>query len=928
MNNFYNNFTTLTFSLTLSCCCLVGCDSISTVSTEEHIQRAKDFDSKGDFKGAIIELKNAAQQAPENPQVRLLLGGVYLRFKQGEEAAKELSYAKKLGVSGESVMPLLGEALILNKDYQRVLDDIQPVDSISKRNKARILQIRGDALLGLGKLKDGCALYNESNHIDTEWHKAQLGLSKCAFAQRDIVAAQTYLQQAIKLAPDDADSWIMLADLERRKGTLAAAKSAYDNALKANKISADALAGRASILIAMNDAKSAKQDISQLLRTYPKHFLGEYLEALILYRENKANEAQDKLNSVLRNAPNYLPAVLLAGVIAFEQGNFQTAETHSKKVLKYIPRDVYALRLLAATQLKQGHADDAAKTLEVLLPESSNNANVRKLAGEIALKQKKYPAAEAHFAKAAELSPENAVILAELGLSRIALGDPNALDSLQEAALIDKSGHVDIALILNLLQQRKYDAALINIATLEKEMPGSPIPWNYRGGAYLGKKDFQKARESFTQALKLDPGFHSALNNLAQIDLREGKIDAARQRYESILSQDKTNTKAILSLAEIAQKTGKSKDYLVYLEEAHNVAPNSIQPLALLVNYYLDKGSFERALDYARQALDANPNNPNAIALLASVQLTSGDRISALSTYKKLVSVSPNFPGAYLSLAIAQLSNKEQSQARTSIEKALQLNPAYIPALDTLLKLEIQENKPQAALSIARRLQSQYPKSALGFEREGDILVALKRFTEAGSFYGQALARGGNSDVFIKQNRALIWSGDHKTAEQKFAARLKSNPKDNAVRSYVATYYLLMGRNRDAIAQYEHLNRVSPNNVIYLNNLALLYQRQKDPRAIATADKALKLAPNQPGVLDTMGWLLIENGHLNRGLELLRKASIMVPQAASTQFHYAVGLARSGDHPQAKKVLQRTLSSNPSFPESMEARRLLATLTN
>jgi predicted Zn-dependent protease len=77
-----------------------------------------------------------------------------------------------------------------------------------------------------------------------------------------------------------------------------------------------------------------------------------------------------------------------------------------------------------------------------------------------------------------------------------------------------------------------------------------------------------------------------------------------------------------------------------------------------------------------------------------------------------------------------------------------------------------------------------------------------------------------------------------------------------------------------------------------------------------------------------MGWLLIENGQLNRGLELLKNASNKAPQAASIQFHYAVGLARSGDHPQAKKVLQRTLASNPSFPESMEARKLLATLTN
>ena len=53
-----------------------GCDRISQVTEQEHIQWAKDFEDKGNLKGSIIELKNAIQKNPDNAQARLLLGQV------------------------------------------------------------------------------------------------------------------------------------------------------------------------------------------------------------------------------------------------------------------------------------------------------------------------------------------------------------------------------------------------------------------------------------------------------------------------------------------------------------------------------------------------------------------------------------------------------------------------------------------------------------------------------------------------------------------------------------------------------------------------------------------------------------------------------------------------------------------------------------
>jgi len=84
----------------------------------------------------------------------------------GAAAEKELTQAQKLGVSQESIQLPLGEALLLMGEYRRVLDQIQPSDQTSSTNRARILQMRGNALLKLGKVKEACGLLQQSLDID------------------------------------------------------------------------------------------------------------------------------------------------------------------------------------------------------------------------------------------------------------------------------------------------------------------------------------------------------------------------------------------------------------------------------------------------------------------------------------------------------------------------------------------------------------------------------------------------------------------------------------------------------------------------------------------------------------------------------------------------------------------------------------------
>ncbi|MGB9130381.1 MAG: XrtA/PEP-CTERM system TPR-repeat protein PrsT [Thiobacillus sp.] len=907
---------------------LGGCDATARLTEQEHIQRAKDFEDKGNLKGSIIELKNAILKNPDSPQARLLLGQVYLKVGMGAEAEKELTQAQKLGVSQETLNPQLGEALLLMGEPKRVLEEIRSGDQTSPANRARILQLRGDALLRLGQLKDGCSLYQQSLDIDNKNPPTYWGLAQCAIAEHDNKKAREWLDSALKIQVRQARSWVHVGDLEQFERDFEAALAAYSSALKLEPEDLEALQSRVIVNVRLERLEPARLDVEKIRKLAPNSLAAHYLQGLLAYKEKKYPEARDALQAALKIAPNYVPALLLSGNTEFVLGNLQTAELHLNKVVRAVPNNTAALRMLAASQLRLGRPDDAERTLAPIDFAKTKDAGIYTVAGEIALAKKDFAKAASHFETAATLNPDNAAIRTELGLARLAQGDARAMTDLQAASEMDADSQADTIIILNQLSKKQYDAALASIPALEKKQPKSPMAPTYRGTAYLGKGDVAKARDSFNQALKFDPRYFPAAASLAQLDLVDGKTADARKRYEGILKAEPRHLQAMLALADLSLREQDEKGHLNWLEKAVKAHPQALEPRVLMTRYYLAKGENNRALATAREAVAANPGDPEALNLLGGTQLTSGDTSGAITTFTEHTKKASQSPDAYMRLAMAQVAARNLGAARAALQKSLQLQPDHLQSQDALISLELSDKKPDAALKIARQMQGQRPNHPLGFDREGDVHLDQKRLAQAIQSYERSLEKGAGSVGLTKLHRTLIQAGDLKTAEHRLTDWLKRYPNDLAVRNHAAEYYMFSGRIQDAIAQYQEIQRQKPDNALILNNLASLYQREKDPRALATAEQALKLAPNNPAIQDTLGWMLVEQGQASRGLELLSKAAASAPKAGMIRYHHAVALARTGNQAKARQELERVLREFSPLPaaEAETARQLLKTL--
>ncbi len=908
---------------------LAGCEKSVSLTDQEHIQRAKDFEDKGNLNSSIVELKNAIQKNPDNAQARLLLGQIYLKAGMGAEAEKELTQATKLGVNSESVKPQLGKALVLMGEYKRVLAEVQPGEQTSPANLAQILQLQGDAKLGLRKLDEACDLYRKSIEANSSHVPGYWGMAKCALFKNDPAAARQQLDDAIKVDPRNADTWVMLGDLARHGDNAQEAENAYGQALKIQPDHNAALVSRTLLFISRSQPEKAEVDLKKISQIAPEHYLLHYLQGALLYSTGKYAQAMEAVQKALKANPGYAPAMRLAGILHYNLNAHEQAIQSLRQYLQKVPGDALMHKLLAAAYLKTGRADLAMELLKPMLNRSKDDAQLYILAGEASLKSNDPAAAARQFEKAAAIDPGNLKLQTQLGLSLFASGDKQkGVEELQSNISADpRQIHADVSLAVVYLQERQYDKALETLGTLEKKLAKEdPFVHELRGVAYVGKNDPANARLSFERALALDPSLASSAINLAQLDLHDKNPSMAKKRLQRALEKKPNDLSIIFALAGLLRAEGNEKEFLALLNQAARAHPKLARPHVQIAQFYLGKNQPKLAQASAQAALNAEDDNPDALAAMGNAQLALGNQDGALTTFKRLAARAPGAATSHYFLASAQASGGNLAGARQSLKRALEIKPDNIEVLIALAAVEARDGKAAESLKIAQQVKKLAPASPLGAAMEGDALMITKRYAQAAQAYESAFSRHRNGGLLIKLHDALVLSGARANAESRMLQWLKEQPNDKLARLHFAQSLMSAGANQSAIEQYQFLLKREPNNALLLNNLAWLYHKEKNPRAMEYAERAYKLQPEAAFILDTLGWISLEQGKVQRGLELLNKALALAPDNPSIKFHVAAALARNGDKSGARRLLEELLSKNNAFPQQQEARALLSQL--
>lgn len=911
---------------------LIGATGCGRTNPDELVASAKTHIGKQDHKTAIVELKSAIQKAPNNVEARLLLGQAYMETGDYASAEKEFTKARELGAPADLLTPLHARLLLVTAAHARLVEDIKPSPTMGMSALATIHAYRARAHLALGNREAAEKDLAESERSDPQ-HPATL-LAKAVMARETGQTEQALALVDAALARDrtSRDALYVKAHLLTSVGKDADALAVYRQITAVNPREYLAHLSIAKLLMKQGGAKGAEDAIKQADAALkaaegaaPGSPVVQYARAVFEYARGNLSEANNAILQILKLSPDHLPSLLIQAMISEDLGNFEQSRRNAERVLAQQPDNVDAARLVASGRLRSNDLKGAEEIILPLLKKQPDDVKVLALAAELHMRRREYDKAMAHLERATALQPDNTRLLDLWVRGQLAQGRVDrAMAELREAARSGRTqGKADLALTLLHLQRKEFDQALAQTATLAKAFPDNPVIFQLRAAAQLGKQDRKAARETLEQALSLKPDFFPAAFSLARLDLEDKNPAAARKRFESILAKDKNNLRAMLALADLAAGQGSEKESLQWLEKAARANAKAYAPHARLVQHHLANKRHKEALEIANSLAQAAPDSVEAMALLANAQLAAGDALSSIASLEKALRLAPDAPELLYRLGLAQLAAKRTREARSNLEKALTTERGHVQALDALIQLDLQDNRADAALARIRQIQARHPDSYIAYDREGAIYMAQGKPALAIPAYRQALARGATSGTLIMLHRALLSTGNPTQADQELNRWLGTHPQDQAARAYFAEYKMLAGDNRAAIAQYEQLLLNTPDNPIFLNNLAVLYQRTGDTRALATAQRALALAPQSATVLDTLGWILVGQNQAAKGLEYIRQALDKVPDSDTIRYHYAVALAQSGQRDKARQELSRLVQGKRDFPELQEARALL-----
>jgi predicted Zn-dependent protease len=277
-------------------------------------------------------------------------------------------------------------------------------------------------------------------------------------------------------------------------------------------------------------------------------------------------------------------------------------------------------------------------------------------------------------------------------------------------------------------------------------------------------------------------------------------------------------------------------------------------------------------------------------------------------------------------LAEAARSLARHADAQRLYAGMLERDPALVSALWGSFLTSLAQGDHAAAQSMVVRMRRTHPDSALADAAQGQLAVARGEHAAAVGAFRAAHARAPSSQSSLMLAGALVRSGALDAARGLLTDWLANNPADPAARRELGNLELAAGRLPDAREHFESLLRQSPDDAIALNNLAWLYDLAGDERALAHAEHAHRLSPDSIEAKDTLGWILVRQGSLRRGLRLLEQAHRRQTGDPVIAHHYAHALVAAGEKPRAREILAHALEVHADFHDRDAAERMLRTL--
>ena len=507
------------------------------------------------------------------------------------------------------------------------------------------------------------------------------------------------------------------------------------------------------------------------------------------------------------------------------------------------------------------------------------------LQAEMALQREDYREAAEEYRKAAELSesPDVARQAAIMGMTY-------GFD--REALLAARRWHK---------LDRKSTDARITLAQL-----------NFITG------DIRAARRHFTYILEQGdepPG--EKLVALIRYLSEKGDIEKADSLMRSLARPYADSSLAHYAVATLALRAGDTEYALRRADRAIELDPDGLKPKLLYARVLLAHGETEQAIDYIARIIGDDPDpDPDARMELAILYVLADREDDALSQVNQVLLEQSGRMDALRLGAIILFHKGSLDEAWDDFHDLLASGRFSMDALYYLGRIADYRDETDRAIRFfsevrqgSNALESQRRAAYLMTHRNDDLggaLAQLDAFAQASPAHAV--------DALVSKAELLVSVDENEEAIRLYEKAVAFRPDDTRPALGYAELLLRMGRLDEALERYADAARRWPKSALALNayGYTLVDRTDRYREGEKLIRKALRYAPDNPAIIDSLGWVLFKQGHYEEALVELERAYKGMPDH-EVAAHIVETLFNMGRRDEA---LERLVEAETRDPDS------------
>ncbi|MEI8293575.1 MAG: tetratricopeptide repeat protein [bacterium] len=861
-----------------------------------------------DFAGAKRDFEDATRLRPDDSSLwsdraaveatsvlvryradpNLVFDRTFAPWKESDFAPAMKTYARALEINPNEIRALYSRAFLrmVKGDGDGAVEDMRRVVEINQSNnpadQAFFLNGLGMALGRAGDHEAAIATFDKALEIRPNSFRTLNNRATEKFSKGDLAGAKADLNKSVELAPTYMIAYLNRGFVKMGKGETAQAIEDFNKAMEmpwSLPLTLGALTARANAKAESGDVAGSEKDYARAIELDPENPATYIVRAHVRLSRGDLDGAERDVKKAYLLSPDNASCFLLRGGIKAQKGDNAGAIVDYGRAIEINPKDAtaYINRGMARTYTKdwKGAASDAEKVIS-LKPEYADLAQAYFLLG-VAIEggsQDREKSAE-QYRRAIQINPRHDMAYWKLGFTKTLGGDrAGAILEFNKAleinprnpfTLMDR-GAAKAALGDYTGGMADFDAA-IAINPKESKLYGQ------RGAAKQDHGDYDGAIADYEAELKLNPK-----NELVRSQIERCKV--MKSNGGRLWDKDYGD---LLAQAQKKLEGGDRSGAVALLEQAVKKNPKVSVAYSELGQIKAVNGDLQGGFELLGKAIEVDPTDFVSHARRGNILLQTGNPRAALADFDVAVMCLPHDALPLVCRAMAHGNLGDLDGAEKDLDAAEKLQPGFpqIPVVREKIDALRKGQLPQPS-QVSPEVNAQVEKlvqSAWSMAEQGDLNGALAEgnkalaLNPADSRTHTFLARVKNAQgdaagalaeceqaLAIEPNNFMAYSMRSmiKIDKADWAGVIEDSSRALAINPQDVFSYLNRGKakanTRDfdgAIADYDRgimmLNPPDPR--AFAERGMVKTAKQDWNGAVSDYDEALKLAPNDPGLL-------------------------------------------------------------------------------